>query len=532
MMCDKEFNLLDEPWIMVLTTSGEREEIGLKEVFSRAHEIKSLAGEMETQNASMFRLLLAIVYAVHLRKDSEGNDLIMDDETDAIEHWRSLWSRGRFNSKLFDDYLEGYRERFYLFHPERPFFQSIFDKGTEYTTAKIIGELSEGGNKSKLFAPVSGKGKQQASYAQSVRWLIHLNSFDDAALKQQDKSDGSRSTKVGWLGRIGYVCINGGNLFEMLMLNMVLVDRTGEPMKDGKAIWEEDSTRTKERVTIPIPDSPVELLTVQFRRIFLIREDGAVVGCKVIAGDLFDQSCPNIEQMTMWKKEKDTGSWIPKLHDPAKSAWRDYPSLLVKGEDRMVPGVVGWASILERNGLIDSRDVSLSVLSVQYGSMMSTIDDASSDSIEVNAKMLSELGDGWNARILDVLDRTEQCVKAYGAFRFKLFVLNGASEGEKDSIWRRVDQDKRKIYFEMDDKFRTWLSSIVPDEDDMESRMNEWLVRILRPIMISTGQKAIDNSNLRSLFVRKQESEGSSLEELRRYKNTIYKITGGQNVNI
>ncbi len=532
MMNEKEYNLIDEPWIMVLMSSGEHREMSLKEVFSRAHEIKSIAGEMETQNASIFRLLLAILYAVHLRKDSEGNELIMEDERDAIEHWRSLWSKGKFDERLFSEYFEKYHERFYLFHPERPFFQINTDLGTKYTTAKLIGELSESGNKTKLFNPISGEGKQIASYAQSARWLIHLNSFDDRALKQQDKSDGSRKAKVGWLGRIGYVCINGKNLFETLLLNMVLTDRTEEPVKNGKTIWEEDSIRTKERITIPIPDSPLELLTVQYRRPILLRDNGVVTGYKILGGDIFDQSCPNIEYMTMWKKEKDTGNWIPKLHDPAKSAWRDYPSLLIKGQDKMVPGVIRWASVLEKNGLIENRDISISILGVQYDSKnMSVIENISEDSIRINSKMLSELGDEWNDRILDILDRTEQCVKAYGAFRFKLFVLNGASEGEKDSIWGRVNQEKTRLYFEMDGKFRNWLSSIDPDEDDIESKMNEWLIDSLRPIMLSAGQKAVDGSNLRSLFVRKQESEGSSLDELRRYKNTIFKITGGQNDN-
>ena len=512
--------------------SGERREMGLREVFSRAHEIKAIAGEMETQNASIFRLLLAILYAVHLRKDVDGNPVDIWDENDAVGYWKRLWDRGRFNTDLFDEYFDGCYDRFYLFHPDRPFYQANIEKGTEYAASKMIGELYQSANKPKLFAPVSGDGSASMSYAQSARWILNINSFDDAALKQQDKSDGSRSTKVGWLGRIGYVCILGCNLFETLMYNMVLTDKTGEPFKDGKAIWESESIQTKERVTIPIPGSPVELLTVQFRRIRLIRENGRVIGSKVVAGDIFDQSCSNIEQMTMWKKDKDTGNWIPKTHDPSKSAWRDYPSLLVRGEDKLSPGVIRWASALEKKGLIEKQNLLISLVGVQYGSMMSSMDDATEDSISISSRLLSDLGYEWNHRIEQVLESTDECMKAYSGFRYRVFVLNGISEGVKDSIWGRVDQDRAKIYFEMDGAFRTWLSSIDPDNDDMEARMNDWLKGKLRPIMIAAGNRAIGDSNLRSLSVHKQDSDGSVLDELRKFKNAIFKITGGRNDNI
>ena len=531
-MNDKEFNLTDEPWIMVYTVTGERKEMGLREVFSRAHEIKSLAGEMETQNAAILRLLLAILYAVHLRKDANGNAVDLWDENDAARYWKSLWDERKFNIDLFNDYFDSHYDRFYLFHPERPFYQANIEKGTEYAVAKLIGELYQSANKPRLFASVTGEGLTSMSYSQSARWILNINAFDDAAAKQQDKSDGSRPTKVGWLGRIGYVCISGRNLFETLMYNMVLTDKTGEPFKDGEAIWEKESVSTRERVTISVPSSPVELLTVQFRRIKLKREGGKVIGGMVVAGDIFDQSCSNIEQMTMWKKDKDSGSWIPKIHDPSKSAWRDYPSLLVRGDEKLIPGVIRWASVLEKNGFIEKQNLIISLVGVQYGGNMSSKDDAMEDSISINSRLLSDFGYEWNHRIEEVLGTTEECMEAYSRFRRRVFVLNGISEGAKDSIKGRVEQDRVKIYYEMDGAFRSWLSSIDPDNDDMESKMNIWLKGRLRPIMMAAGNRAIDESNLRSFSVHKQDSDGSVLDELRKFKTAIFKLTGGRNDNI
>ena len=39
-MCDVEFNLLDEPWILALRPDGIREELSIIEVFRQAHQFE------------------------------------------------------------------------------------------------------------------------------------------------------------------------------------------------------------------------------------------------------------------------------------------------------------------------------------------------------------------------------------------------------------------------------------------------------------------------------------------------------------
>lgn len=67
-MKDREFNLIDESWIPVIRNDGSYAEIGLKELFCSAHDIRSLSGEIATQDASVMRFLLAIGYSVVLRE--------------------------------------------------------------------------------------------------------------------------------------------------------------------------------------------------------------------------------------------------------------------------------------------------------------------------------------------------------------------------------------------------------------------------------------------------------------------------------
>ena len=52
---DKEFCLLDEPWIKVLDLQNNCLEVSLKEVFRNAHLYRQLAGETSTQDAAILR---------------------------------------------------------------------------------------------------------------------------------------------------------------------------------------------------------------------------------------------------------------------------------------------------------------------------------------------------------------------------------------------------------------------------------------------------------------------------------------------
>lgn len=47
-MTEKEFNLLEEPWILVMGLDGKVEEKSLLEVLVHSHEYRCLAGELPT----------------------------------------------------------------------------------------------------------------------------------------------------------------------------------------------------------------------------------------------------------------------------------------------------------------------------------------------------------------------------------------------------------------------------------------------------------------------------------------------------
>ncbi len=521
-MGSKEFNLLHEPWILVLNDDGSSEQIGMIDLFRRAHKIKMLAGEMPTQDVAVFRVMLAVVYSVYLHKDADGNDAEIAGKDEALERWTSVWNKGKFDEGLFTEYLKRYEDRFYLFDDKRPFFQAKIDKGTEYSSAKLNGELSESGNKPRLFTNIGIKEKEAMEYPEAARWLIHLNAFDDTSAKPTVRGAGLPSAGAGWLGKMGLIFAQGQNLFETLMLNMVLLDRNEEPFGEGKAIWEKDTPCFDERVEIMLPENPVELLTLQSRRLLLIREGRLVKGYLLQGGDIVKKENALTEQMTVWRLNDDS-EWVPKRHDPSKSVWRDYSALMSKGEGSMMPGVVRWTSLLEAEGCLTHKFMVFRITGIEYGDKDFYVNDTIDDSISLNSKMLSAIGESWNIRINNVLAITDKCVRAVGQFAIDLVKLDGNSD--ENGYKRAAYNARAATYYALDQPFRNWLHSIDPDADDMEIKMNEWL-KITENTVLSAGFRMMQDSGEKAFVGRDMEKNSNS--KYRLFKNVVYKNLRGE----
>ena len=270
-MTEIEFNLLDEPWIRVMTRERKIDELSLPEALIESHKYVDFAGELEPQNVAVLRLCLAVLHTVFSHYDVDGKPEKLTSAAMARKRWKKLWKLGHFPETVIRQYLEQYRERFWLFHPDKPFYQvNEAKKGTEYTAAKLNGEISESGNKIRMFAIRSGEAKSQLTYAEAARWLLFINGFDDTSAKPRQK--GLPSPGAGWIGRLGIVEAVGHNLFETLMLNLVF-ERMGDKWNENKPVWEQQP-KGAERTEIPMPDNPAELLTLQSRRLLLVRKNG------------------------------------------------------------------------------------------------------------------------------------------------------------------------------------------------------------------------------------------------------------------
>ena len=120
---NSEFNLLDEPWILVTYSDDSDKEVSLLKLFDDAHRIKTLNGEKYHQNVSILRLCLAVLYTVVCRYDISGCESHITCKEDAVQRWSELWNNGEIESDVVNKYLDSYRDRFYLFDSNRPFIR-------------------------------------------------------------------------------------------------------------------------------------------------------------------------------------------------------------------------------------------------------------------------------------------------------------------------------------------------------------------------------------------------------------------------
>ena len=308
-MGKKEFNLLDEDWVRVLLPNYAVKEVSLKDIFTHSHEYADLAGETDTQNITMIRLLLAIAHSGFARFDSNGDEIPLLNRDEAISRWKNYWNLGHFPA-AFLKYLEEYRERFWLFHPDTPFYQvNEAKKGTAFGAAKLNGEISESNNKVRMFALRGGEAKSQLTYAEAARWLLFINGYDDASVKAS--KTGLPPIGIGLLGKITTVEAIGKNLFETLMMNLVpLQNGNGDLWPNPCPIWN-CPPRPDERKKIEPPSNPAELFTHQSRRILIKRENGVVTGFNALGGEFFDKENVVAETMAIYNLPSDKNSTKP-----------------------------------------------------------------------------------------------------------------------------------------------------------------------------------------------------------------------------
>ena len=501
------FNLLDEPWIKcsVVDERGTIREhkVSLKDVFRQAHTFMGLSGESPIQDVAVMRLLLAILHAVYTRTD-EYRDLREEGDLDgALRMWRRLYEAGEFDVEAISTYLEQWRDRFYLVHPTRPFYQipavkqrydkekdksnkkpkddSGKDKGKgDYkvglmSVKKFIFTISESNNIAKIFLPRTDT--DVISFDEALRWLLTINAADDVTYKG--------GVGAGWVGNIGNTMLSGDNLFETLMLNFVLYDRMREEpfWGDGLAPWELDVPRYEKCANYACPDNQVELLTLQSRRLYLRVEDGGVVGCYNAPGDCFGESEDvGAEQFTKTVTTTVSRVQIRKsktLSNP-QHLWRGFASVVASdvANKETKAGVLRWLDELLMSGMCEQRKVGIELTQVAYGNKRMKIDDVWRDTFHLNTGIFTDVStvesdeDDWLGVIYRCLETIKDLASEYRMFVFNMAKSRGFS-GTTDEAKDMLNKAQAELYGSLGESFHEWLGNINPEVDTPESKGTE-----------------------------------------------------------
>lgn len=511
MMKDIEFNLLDEKWILVRKSDCTVDELSLTDALLKSHEYVELAGELPTQNVSILRLMLAVLHTVFSRYSPQGEPSPLYDSDDAADLWKELWNAGRLPEKPIRDYLASVHDRFWLFHPERPFYQTEAAKiGTEYTASKLNGAVSESGNKIRLFCGCTGVQKSELSYSEAARWLLYVNNYDDTSSKPKGKN--LPSPGAGWLGKLGLITIRGNNLFETLVYNLILLNHKrnfSEVWGPECPAWEPDVPNTAERAEIPMPDNLSELYTLQSRRLWLNRDDNEkVIGYNLLGGDFFEKVDAFIEPMTVWSKvkgnERAGEKFQPRRHDSSVQMWREFSYAFETAAGSHIPGVVLWTKYIKQM-LPESRKlISFSIASVQYGDKDFFVNDVFSDSLTFHTDLLTEIGEHWRAKITDEI---KKCDESAAALRFLAKDIELAAGSAEDTVLKRavVERAREQYYYEIDLPFRNWLERIDPNweivSEQEEQALREWHETAKR-IALRIGQDLVESAGTEAIVGR------------------------------
>lgn len=511
MMKDIEFNLLDEKWILVRKSDCTVDELSLTDALLKSHEYVELAGELPTQNVSILRLMLAVLHTVFSRYSPQGEPSPLYDSDDAADRWKELWNAGRLPEKPIRDYLASVHDRFWLFHPDRPFYQTEAAKiGTEYTASKLNGAVSESGNKIRLFCGCTGVQKSELSYSEAARWLLYVNNYDDTSSKPKGKN--LPSPGAGWLGKLGLITIRGNNLFETLVYNLILLNHKrnfSEVWGPECPAWEPDVPNTAERAEIPMPDNLSELYTLQSRRLWLNRDDNEkVIGYNLLGGDFFEKVDAFIEPMTVWSKvkgnERAGEKFQPRRHDSSVQMWREFSYAFETAAGSHIPGVVLWTKYIKQM-LPESRKlISFSIASVQYGDKDFFVNDVFSDSLTFHTDLLTEIGEHWRAKITDEI---KKCDESAAALRFLAKDIELAAGSAEDTVLKRavVERAREQYYYEIDLPFRNWLERIDPNweivSEQEEQALREWHETAKR-IALRIGQELVESAGTAAIVGR------------------------------
>ncbi|MEU0570418.1 type I-E CRISPR-associated protein Cse1/CasA [Nonomuraea sp. NPDC005983] len=478
------FDLTGRRWLPVQRIDGSQDELSLREVFDQADDLRRLVGDVPTQEFALLRLLLAIL---HDAVDGPGD----------LEEWQELWDDGLPVDRI-NAYLDQHRDRFDLLHPEQPFFQTA---GLHTTTGevgsldRIVADVPNG----VPFFTMRARGVDRLGFAEAARWVVHAHAFDTSGIKTGVVGDprvkGGKvyPQGVAWAGMLGGVLVEGENLRQSLLLNLIAFDTDTlrcDPERDRPA-WR----RPPDGPGPVVQGRPMgvrQLYTWQSRRVRLAFDADGVSGALLTYGDpLAPHNMHQHEPMTAWRRspaqEKKLGLaqvYLPREHDPSRSAWRGLGALIAgrapgaeqRGEAAAIvrPRILDWvARLTVESDLPLDFPIWARLFGAVYGTQQSVIDEIIGDSVAMPLVLLHQRDTGLGQAAIDAVADAENAVTVLGDLAADLARAAGAESDPAREIARGSG------FATLDGAFREWLAGLRPG-DDPAARRSDWQRRVDR----------------------------------------------------
>ena len=324
------FDLVRSPWIPCLRADGTLMELGLRDALVRAHELREVHGESPLVTAALYRLLLAILHRVF--------------GPASYAEWGRLWEAGRWDAARLDAYFDRWRDRFDLFHPERPFYQASDDRVKPKPLNRLVHEIAHGNNP-LLFDHHLEDGTLSLTPAEAARALVALQCFGLAGLSglSQNYTDGPCARGIVFL-------VLGENLFETLALNLARYpDR--EDREEDRPAWEAEDPFLPDRTA---PLGRLDLFTWQNRRILLFPEETEedIVVRQMTEAPALRLKTDVLDPMKHYSRDGTQGPRLLRFRE-GRALWRDSAALFqLRTEGHHPPLAFRWLSELVEEGYL------------------------------------------------------------------------------------------------------------------------------------------------------------------------------------
>lgn len=467
----QSYNLIDEPWVKVLTPAGEVREVSLLDALANARDYVSLAGESASQDFAVLRVLLSVVY--------RGFAFVPGNRSGNAKKWRQAWDDG-LPVETIERYLDGYRDRFDLIDPERPFLQAptLTNSKNAWKDPNVLVPDCPGFGAMYIRRDPT----EPLGFAEAARWLIHCHAYDIAGIKTGATGDsrvkGGKGYPIGtgWAGWFAGLTIEGDNLLETILLNIV-------PTKDkaflGTPAWERPVPGPAEASPAEIGEiGQLTLFTWPQRRIRLRVEGDRITGARVSNGDPVDYVHQlGVETMCAWRYSKPQTKkykqdiYMPRAIDPDRALWRGITSLLPQpkqGTEALPSETLRHlAAVSLRGRAFRNRVFCVRAVGYEYGPQSASYARALEDTLTFRGILL-DLEAIAIAQVNAAVTRTDAAVRALTRYADDLAVAAGGDRGV------RSPKVRAEAFAAIDPLFRAWLRDLNGTPEELEAKLVSW----------------------------------------------------------
>lgn len=510
--------------IPIIDEDLEYRELNLIEVFKNADKIKSIACEQKHQEFALLRFLLSIMHTVYSRVDFCGNpydEVEIDDEflplydtidefeledyVESLENtWITLWENQSFVDKNDKspilNYLKIHKKKFGLFGnhnlvlnlPGSYHKENLLGPGGEKATSatkvslnKINKGRFESDNSTNIFNDSSLAETNFINENNLLRYLIAQQQYPadtnkkyyDAPLYNWENDKGKWEVGYkdakghGWCYILGGTYLEGGNLFETLMLNFALV----HPVEyfnqyRQEPIWEKTSKDYFDEILQGHkPKSLAELYTFPARSLYLDEDfDLDTFKPEMVCLPRLDKTNANLEVLTRWSYDAKNDINLPRIYTEDQPMWKDFSSSLKSLDSKGSQWGLGVLDVIHRyNNHLKDTKITIQAISLEEGDKNSK-KPKNENFANISARPNILIDDGWNIVISSIIDKTTKVIDKNFCKFLKDFYL---AKGQKD-VTKLITKEKRRIYFDLNEYFSNWISSIKED-DSKEEKKNE-----------------------------------------------------------